>query len=401
MSERAGVRRSYSALSLFMSAAAGLALSAIACASSETVVVEPGPAPPPKVEVNAEPQITLKGEAVMLDGAQVGDISAALKEGRPMKIDALYARLKERREAWASAHPHETYAGRCRIELDPQTPDAAWRSVVITAFFSGHTAMTIACPGTSADIRASIPLPPERGGPTRPIMLTVRPSRFEAVWIGATKSSRRLEAPRHTEAAAANGSHDLRELSEALRKECGASPGPCFDVIGLRTLAPLSFGELVAVALVIKPVWGGSEPAPVFDFMRGTTLAGSSESAGGPGVPTGSGRIEPGEVQRVVRANFNKFVTCYKEGQTRDPKLAGRVVVRFVIDPTGHVPEASSVTSESGHGGAAGSAVSVTSLPDPKVVACVVEAYRSLTFPAPQGGRAIIAFPIELSPSSR
>lgn len=376
--------------------ALALAVATSACGAAATPRTTPEVAPP-VVEAKDPntPRIALKGEAVLLDGAPTGDVGAAVQAGRATKLEALFSSLKERKEAFAAAHPSEPFQGRCHIELDAQAADPVWRSVVITAFFAGFTTMTLETAGAKADIRASIPLPPERGGPTKPIMLTVRQGKVEVLWLAPGSGGRRLEAVRPA-AAGADGSFDLGELSGGLQKECGAAGGPCFDVISLRTLAPLSFGELVALARVVKPMWGGSEPTPVFDFMRGTSLAGSGEAAGGPGMADSTGRVDPGDVKRVVKANFNKFVACYNEGLKRIPSLAGRVAVKFVIDPDGRVAEASSVTSDASTSGSGAPKGMVTTLADEKVVACVLEAYRGLTFPRPQGGRAVVIYPIEL-----
>lgn len=96
-----------------------------------------------------------------------------------------------------------------------------------------------------------------------------------------------------------------------------------------------------------------------------------------------SGRLPPEAVQRIVRQNFGRVRGCYVQGLVRDPTLAGRVTVRFVIDRSGAV----STVADGG-----------SDLPDPRVVACVVAAFSELSFPQPEGGIVHVVYPIVLSP---
>lgn len=122
-------------------------------------------------------------------------------------------------------------------------------------------------------------------------------------------------------------------------------------------------------------------------FGAGSGRLGGSHRTSAPRVRMGqsavSGRLPPEVIQRVVRQNFGRFRLCYEQGLARSPLLAGRVVVRFLIDRQGMV-------STSQDGG--------SSLSDPGVVACVVQAMRGLAFPAPEGGVVTVTFPIALDP---
>jgi hypothetical protein len=88
------------------------------------------------------------------------------------------------------------------------------------------------------------------------------------------------------------------------------------------------------------------------------------------------------QVLRVVRQRQAAFRDCYQPGPW-NPDLAGRVSVRFVIDPEGHM-------SNVGNGG--------SDLPDGVVVSCVVHAFFGLTFPPPDRGIATVTVPIEFAP---
>ncbi len=116
-------------------------------------------------------------------------------------------------------------------------------------------------------------------------------------------------------------------------------------------------------------------------------LAGSHKTssprvrAGGAAV---SGRVPPEVIQRIVRQTFGRFRLCYETGLRNNPNLQGRVTVRFVIDGTGNVSSAANGGSD---------------LPDSSVVACVVQAFKGLQFPQPEGGIVTVTFPIQFAPA--
>lgn len=96
-----------------------------------------------------------------------------------------------------------------------------------------------------------------------------------------------------------------------------------------------------------------------------------------------AGRLPPEVVQRVVRRSSGRFRYCYENGLRNNPKLEGRVKVRFVIGKEG-------TPSNVENGG--------SDLPDPKVVDCVVRAFHGLSYPAPDGGIVTVVVPLVFSP---
>lgn len=102
------------------------------------------------------------------------------------------------------------------------------------------------------------------------------------------------------------------------------------------------------------------------------------------GATTVSGRLPPEVVQRIVRQNFGRLRLCYENGLRRDPTLQGEVRVRFVIDATGNVTTVQPASSM---------------MKDPAVVACVVRAFQSLSFPAPDGGIVTVVYSVVFTPS--
>ncbi len=100
--------------------------------------------------------------------------------------------------------------------------------------------------------------------------------------------------------------------------------------------------------------------------------------------PKVSGHLEPVEIQKVVRGNFDRMRACYEKGLAEDPKLEGRVSMRFVIDREGKVPAA---------------AIGELTLPQCEVARCVRDVFKTLQFPKPEGGIVSVTYPIMFSPS--
>jgi hypothetical protein len=104
-------------------------------------------------------------------------------------------------------------------------------------------------------------------------------------------------------------------------------------------------------------------------------------SWGDDGATQVNGRLPPEAVQRIVRQNFGRLRACYEDGLERDPSLAGRVSVRFVIDRSGAVSVAELDTEK-------------TTLTDAKVTSCVVAQYTRMNFPQPEGGIVTVVYPV-------
>ena len=90
-----------------------------------------------------------------------------------------------------------------------------------------------------------------------------------------------------------------------------------------------------------------------------------------------------GNQRNVVARRDGLFRLCYVGALERDPKLAGRVTVRFVIGNDG-------VVEMTGNGGSA--------LPDAATVRCFVDTFKGLTFARPQSGIVTVIYPFTLSP---
>lgn len=109
------------------------------------------------------------------------------------------------------------------------------------------------------------------------------------------------------------------------------------------------------------------------------------------------GRLPPAKVQDVVRDHAGDFKRCYEEGLKRDPKLAGRVALRFVIGTSGAVTDAKTVSPTDPippDAIAPPSASNLAALTDAKVLACAVDVVKKLTFAKPDGGAVTVVYPL-------
>jgi TonB family protein len=104
-----------------------------------------------------------------------------------------------------------------------------------------------------------------------------------------------------------------------------------------------------------------------------------------PGLLTTQGTLDKEIIRRIVRRHLNEVKYCYDQALVRQPKLDGRIVVKFTIAGTGQV---------------LASFVQSTTLGSPAVEMCVANAVKRWDFPAPrQGGLAIVSYPFTFSPA--
>ncbi|MFO0754850.1 MAG: AgmX/PglI C-terminal domain-containing protein [Byssovorax sp.] len=127
------------------------------------------------------------------------------------------------------------------------------------------------------------------------------------------------------------------------------------------------------------------------------TGQGFGSGAGGIGAPRGNvpkirvggssvtGRLPPEVVQRIVRQNFGRFRLCYEKGLQKNAALGGKVSVRFVIGKDGATQSATDAGSD---------------LPSKEVVNCVLQTFKSLSYPSPEGGGVVVVvYPIIFEPA--
>jgi hypothetical protein len=158
----------------------------------------------------------------------------------------------------------------------------------------------------------------------------------------------------------------------------------------LRLASSLQLQQLtLEVALTKEDALASRPPSSALGFETfgsgGLGLDGIGSAKHQPDGPSSSkaGRMPPEVIQRIVRKNSGKFRLCYDNGLKKNPKLEGRVSVRFVIGRDGAVSRAEDAGSD---------------LPDKTVVSCVVRAFQALSFPEPEGGIVTVSYPLKFSP---
>jgi len=97
------------------------------------------------------------------------------------------------------------------------------------------------------------------------------------------------------------------------------------------------------------------------------------------------GTLDKEIIRRVVRRHLNEVKYCYQQALGRRPTLEGRLVTQFTIAPTGQVLAA---------------VVQSSTLREVSVEACVVNAVKRWSFPAPdRGGLAMVSYPFTFAPA--
>jgi hypothetical protein len=126
--------------------------------------------------------------------------------------------------------------------------------------------------------------------------------------------------------------------------------------------------------------------------MHIASLRGDGLVAGGGGTgsravvrsepPSVSGPLEAGTVVREVRARMGVIKSCYERGLQRDPKLTGRLVLRWTITAAGAV-EALAVESNT--------------VAAPEVTSCLTDVVTRWRFPGSTSGPTVVAFPFSFT----
>ncbi len=102
-----------------------------------------------------------------------------------------------------------------------------------------------------------------------------------------------------------------------------------------------------------------------------------------PGEPETTGALDREIIQRVVRQHRREIRHCYQQELQRNPDLAGRVTIEWVISPTGDVVSAS---------------VRDTTMNNSTVERCMAQRIQRWKFPEPDGGGVVrVNYPFNFS----
>lgn len=102
-----------------------------------------------------------------------------------------------------------------------------------------------------------------------------------------------------------------------------------------------------------------------------------------PGEPETQGALDREIIQRVVRQHRREMQHCYQQELQRNPDLAGRITMQWVISPTGDVVTAS---------------VQETTMNNQQVERCMARRIQRWSFPEPDGGGVVrVNYPFNFS----
>lgn len=98
---------------------------------------------------------------------------------------------------------------------------------------------------------------------------------------------------------------------------------------------------------------------------------------------------DKGLIRGVIQGQRSRFKACLRDGLTRVPGLAGKIVVQFAIEPSGRVTGACSPES---------------TVQDPATVDCVLKVFTKLRFPnwriLPKCAAPWVSYPVVFAPDA-
>lgn len=110
--------------------------------------------------------------------------------------------------------------------------------------------------------------------------------------------------------------------------------------------------------------------------VRGSVRASRAEGV--------DGSLDPKEITAAIKRRLAGIKRCYEQQLKRNPKLAGKIVITFVIDGSGKVSEAY---------------VESNSMGDSTVAQCILGLIRRVRFPKPDEGTVQASFPFVFTPA--
>lgn len=136
-----------------------------------------------------------------------------------------------------------------------------------------------------------------------------------------------------------------------------------------------------------QPLAPGTEWRSVRQFRLPVIRCGGCGGYGG--LPVGA--LSREGIRRTIRRQRPAVRACYEHELQRNPRLAGRAVVQFVIAPDGSVTTAAVTSSRFGK-------------PEPRLERCLVNIARTMQFPSINGdGLTVVSYPFAFKrdPGSR
>jgi hypothetical protein len=330
-------------------------------------------------------------------------------EPKLQRLDGLFTAVRARHAADGP--------GLYTFRVAPNVPAWLWKSAFQTTAFAGFPQARVDDLSLPFVIRARVPQPPHMPAPPEPALGVAMAVHARAVELAGFRDGLRVLL---------SNADSEREVVDGLASLCQKKPG-CIEG-GLlwvdngvefsrvaRMLGALrsAVASSAAITIVVTP----PDPPRLSNYFNPAVprvrFHGFSTAV--------SGRLAPELIQQQVRADYGKMRSCYERALTRNPKLTGRVVTRFVIGRDGRVSAARAVYPNSATGEEERNASpvpgleladdvisaevlgetapqNVSTLPDRDVANCILDVFRQLRFPKPAGGIVTVVYPIQFSP---
>lgn len=97
------------------------------------------------------------------------------------------------------------------------------------------------------------------------------------------------------------------------------------------------------------------------------------------------GTMPASAVKQRVAAAMPGITACYERALAQHPTLRGNLLMQFVVAADGSVP-------------AAAPRPIADPIEDESVILCIASEFRKLTFPKPNGDRAVVSYPLHFEP---
>jgi hypothetical protein len=321
---------------------------------------------------------------------------------RVQQIEPLFEALN----ALRVANPKALQSGECAVDIAPDVPFMAAASVLQTSTFAGCPIAWVSTGSSWIKLRMPFPKPPDASSKPedkpsgrRQIALhfgtnEVNLGIFAAVRVPGEDNREELQQVLNRSIA-----RDVKapvEMASTMMEGCKGAPRPCPGGSWLTADAGARWSDArnALSAIVAAQQKAANGDIGVVELRtsfrpRSNVPLDQQPPTARLGVTQVSGRLPPAEIQRIIRANFGHFRTCYEEGLKKNPKLTGRVALRFVIGRDGRVTYASEDLAH---------VPADSRLPDEQVKSCILDAFGKLEFPQPEGGIVTVVYPIMFSP---
>lgn len=351
---------------------------------------------------DAEPQtdprdVVIDEKGVTLGGERIADPPAdAVK-----KIDPLFSKLKDQREAWKTAHPDGKFDGALHITLGPNVSCQAALGAYMTAAFAGYPNIHLQQGDIAIDTRAAVPRPPDPG-------LVLEGKLPQKAWVTIGANGDAEVCPERC-----TGAFDvvpLADLAATVKEMCGDG-AHCPAALHLNCPAGVPMSKLMPVIQATNKLNPdkmelGSVGACLPDdgpFGRNDVLGGlfgepsaTQAPSAPPPLPKGKapkGQIREGavtitgpltedEVKAATKPLLPDMQACHLTALLNNPNLQGRVIAKLQIGKKGAVMSFANRGSD---------------IPDMAVTSCVFKVLGKATFAA-KGKTSEVIYPVMFSP---